>query len=87
MSVDHQAKSGDSGVFGEDTQVTFYEQNENVYCYVHHLTLLDIDARGYVRPMCLTYVTSDNRKLMANFKGILKHFTDVRFVLLLIENC
>lgn len=46
MSVDHQAKSGDSGVFGEDTQVFFREHSENVWCYVHHLTLLDINARG-----------------------------------------
>jgi hypothetical protein len=46
MSVDHQAKSGDSGVFGEDTQVVFSDHLEGVWCYVHHLTLLDIHARG-----------------------------------------
>lgn len=77
MSVDHQAKSGDSGVFGEDTQVVFFDYTEGVWCYVHHLTLLDIHARGYVRPMCLTYATRDNHKIMANFQAVLASFTDV----------
>ncbi len=81
MSVDHQHKAGDSGVFGEDTQVVFFEHTEATWCYVHHLTLLDIHARGYVRPMCMTYATRDNHKIMGNFKAILKHFTDVSNIL------
>ncbi len=38
-------------------------------------------AAGYVRPICLSYVTSDNHKLMKNFKVLLKHFTDVSNIL------
>jgi hypothetical protein len=81
MSVDHQARSGESGVFAEDTIVVFFEPLEEAWCYVHHLTLLDIHARGYVRPICFTYATRDNQKLMGNFKSLYKHFTEVSNVL------
>ena len=81
MSVDHQARSGESGVFAEDTVVVFFEPLEEAWCYVHHLTLLDIHARGYVRPICFTYATRDNQKIMQNFQMLLKNFAEVSNVL------
>ena len=63
---------------GQDTQVILTDSIEGASVYVHHLTLLDIFARGYVRPIAISYVTRDSRKIMSNFQTFVKKFSEVR---------
>jgi hypothetical protein len=43
--------------------------------YVHHLTLLDVYARGYVRPICVSYLSREPRKLADLFIDLSREFT------------
>jgi hypothetical protein len=43
--------------------------------YVHHLTLLDVNARGYVRPICLSYLSREPRKIAAHFLDLSREFS------------
>lgn len=47
------------------------------YSQVHHCTLSDMQARGYVRPICISYVTSDPHKVMMLFEDLLTEFSKV----------
>uniref|UniRef100_A0A3B4A4E0 UDENN FLCN/SMCR8-type domain-containing protein n=1 Tax=Periophthalmus magnuspinnatus TaxID=409849 RepID=A0A3B4A4E0_9GOBI len=76
MSVDYQASGpapaphlgpGPRLNFSEDSRVVLGDSAEDTYAYVHHVTLLDLEARGMVRPFCMAYVCSDQAKLMDNF--------------------
>jgi hypothetical protein len=44
---------------------------------VHHFTLLDVFARGYVRPICMSYITRHPTKIMDNFASLMKKFNKV----------
>jgi hypothetical protein len=44
---------------------------------VHRFTLLDIHARGYVRPFAMSFITRDPYKIMNNFAKLLTEFTKV----------
>eukprot|EP01102_Stenamoeba_stenopodia_P008431 TRINITY_DN2423_c0_g1_i1.p1 TRINITY_DN2423_c0_g1~~TRINITY_DN2423_c0_g1_i1.p1 ORF type:complete len:791 (+),score=161.09 TRINITY_DN2423_c0_g1_i1:326-2698(+) len=77
MAVDYQNKSFDIGAAAEDTQFVMPEPSEDAYAYVHHLTLMDIYARGYVRPICMSYITRESSKVMSNFNQLLEEFTKV----------
>ena len=66
LSVDSDAKKGGFQTAG-DTQVFLMEPSEGAVAYVHHFTLYDIHARGYVRPFCMAYITSQCSKIMNNF--------------------
>jgi len=37
-----------------------------IVCQVHHFTLYDSTARGFVRPFCLAYVTPDYRFVLVD---------------------
>lgn len=84
MSVDYQA-SGPAPVppvspgprlnFSEDSRVVLGDSAEDAYAYVHHVTLLDLEARGMVRPFCMAYVCSDQAKLMENFTELSTSFS------------
>ncbi|TDH15753.1 hypothetical protein EPR50_G00013040 [Perca flavescens] len=79
MSVDYQA-SGPSNTppaspgprlnFNEDSKVVLGDSAEDAFAYVHHMTLYDLEARGMVRPFCMAYVCSDQKKLMENFSEL-----------------
>ena len=45
---------------------------------VYQCTLYDINARGFVRPICLSFITSDPDKVMANFEELCREFSKVR---------
>ncbi|XP_067115508.1 guanine nucleotide exchange protein smcr8b [Osmerus mordax] len=78
MSVDYQAcspgpsPSGPSPT-GPAPRLSFCEDSRVVmgdwgsFAYVQHLTLYDLEARGFVRPFCLAYVSAEHRKLMEHF--------------------
>ncbi|XP_034047195.1 guanine nucleotide exchange protein smcr8a [Thalassophryne amazonica] len=83
MSVDYQASfvghppgSGYPRLsFVEDSRVVLGDSKEGAFAYVHHLTLYDLEARGFVRPFCMAYVSADERKIMLQFHELSLHFS------------
>lgn len=61
-------------VFCEDAQVLQMCVMPGLHAYVHYLTLHDPVARGFVRPLCLAYVTADQYKLSQIFPKLRKEF-------------
>jgi hypothetical protein len=61
-------------VFCEDAQVLRMCVMPGLHAYVHYLTLHDPVARGFVRPLCLAYVTADQYKLSQMFPKLRKEF-------------
>uniref|UniRef100_A0A3P9LZN6 SMCR8-C9orf72 complex subunit n=1 Tax=Oryzias latipes TaxID=8090 RepID=A0A3P9LZN6_ORYLA len=83
MSVDYQASfvghTPGSGYprlsFVEDSRVVLGDSKEGAFAYVHHLTLYDLEARGFVRPFCMAYVTADEKKIMQQFQELSLRFS------------
>uniref|UniRef100_A0A8C2X4Q4 Smith-Magenis syndrome chromosome region, candidate 8a n=1 Tax=Cyclopterus lumpus TaxID=8103 RepID=A0A8C2X4Q4_CYCLU len=83
MSVDYQASfvghppgSGYPRLsFVEDSRVVLGDSKEGAFAYVHHLTLYDLEARGFVRPFCMAYVSADERKIMLQFRELSLRFS------------
>lgn len=82
MSVDYQTTfAGPASCaqaklsFVEDSKVVLGDSREGVYAYVHHLTLYDLEARGFVRPFCMAYVSSEEEKLMQCFQQLSSEFS------------
>eukprot|EP00002_Diphylleia_rotans_P024086 TRINITY_DN4749_c0_g1_i1.p1 TRINITY_DN4749_c0_g1~~TRINITY_DN4749_c0_g1_i1.p1 ORF type:complete len:766 (-),score=136.95 TRINITY_DN4749_c0_g1_i1:62-2359(-) len=78
MSVD-QNKGFDSSNIPQDTQSVIMHGKSS--CYVHYFTLYDIFARGYVRPVCMSYITSEKDKIMENFEDLYESFMKVSNVI------
>lgn len=77
MSVDYQHVSSGTFSLADDTQAVITDYKEGTFAYVHHFTLYDMDARGYVRPFCMTYLTNDANKLMSVYEEMLSEFRRV----------
>nr|XP_020443492.1 Smith-Magenis syndrome chromosomal region candidate gene 8 protein homolog [Monopterus albus] len=83
MSVDYQASfvghppgSGYPRLsFVEDSRVVLGDSKEGAFAYVHHLTLYDLEARGFVRPFCMAYVSADEKKIMLQFQELSLRFS------------
>lgn len=82
MSVDYQttfAGPGSCGqaklTFVEDSKVVLGDSSERAYAYVHHFTLYDLEARGFVRPFCMAYVSSEEEKIMHCFRELSAEFS------------
>ncbi|XP_028977889.1 guanine nucleotide exchange protein smcr8b isoform X2 [Esox lucius] len=54
----------------EDSCVVLGDSKEGAFAYVHHLTLYDLEARGFVRPFCMAYVSHDQSKIMQHFQEL-----------------
>ncbi|XP_016122855.1 Smith-Magenis syndrome chromosomal region candidate gene 8 protein homolog isoform X2 [Sinocyclocheilus grahami] len=61
--------------FVEDSKVVLGDSKEGAFAYVHHLTLYDLEARGFVRPFCLAYISADERKIMHQFQELSSEFS------------
>ncbi|ORX55824.1 hypothetical protein DM01DRAFT_1335202 [Hesseltinella vesiculosa] len=61
----------------DDTQVYFEDSDLKFFAFTHHLTLFDINARGYVHPVALSYVTRDPEKIMTRFELFMDRFNEV----------
>lgn len=61
--------------FVEDSRVVLGDSKEGAFAYVHHLTLYDLEARGFVRPFCLAYVANDQSKIMTSFTSLARRFS------------
>ncbi|KAK2169296.1 hypothetical protein LSH36_11g03103 [Paralvinella palmiformis] len=77
MSADFQTASGSTFNMSEDTQVIMSETTNGLYAFVHHFTLYDYQARGFVRPFCMSYVTPDQNKLFSEFEDLSSQFKKV----------
>lgn len=83
MSVDYQASfvghpPGSNYPklnFVEDSKVVLGDSKEGAFAYVHHLTLYDLEARGFVRPFCMAYISADERKIMQQFQKLSSLFS------------
>ncbi|XP_063791017.1 guanine nucleotide exchange protein SMCR8 [Pseudophryne corroboree] len=83
MSVDYQASfvghpPGSSYPklnFVEDSKVVLGDSKEGAFAYVHHLTLYDLEARGFVRPFCMAYISTDEDKIMQQFLALSGDFS------------
>ncbi|XP_062387341.1 guanine nucleotide exchange protein smcr8a [Sardina pilchardus] len=83
MSVDYQASfvghpPGSNYPklnFVEDSKVVLGDSKEGAFAYVHHLTLYDLEARGFVRPFCMAYISADERKIMQQFQKLSSEFS------------
>uniref|UniRef100_W5KA01 Smith-Magenis syndrome chromosome region, candidate 8b n=1 Tax=Astyanax mexicanus TaxID=7994 RepID=W5KA01_ASTMX len=82
MSMDYQTSfTGPGGAgcpklnFVEDAKVVLGDSREGAYAYVHHLTLYDLEARGFVRPFCMAYVSSQEKKIMTHFPQLSAEFS------------
>lgn len=83
MSVDYQASfvghppgtSYPKLSFVEDSIVVLGDSKEGAFAYVHHLTLYDLEARGFVRPFCMAYISADENKIMQQFQQLSSGFS------------
>ncbi|XP_056117600.1 guanine nucleotide exchange protein smcr8a [Rhinichthys klamathensis goyatoka] len=83
MSVDYQASFAGHPPgsnypklnFVEDSKVVLGDSKEGAFAYVHHLTLYDLEARGFVRPFCMAYISADERKIMQQFQELSSEFS------------
>ncbi|XDV12753.1 hypothetical protein PO909_001342 [Leuciscus waleckii] len=83
MSVDYQASFAGHPPgsnypklnFVEDSKVVLGDSKEGAFAYVHHLTLYDLEARGFVRPFCMAYISADERKIMEQFQELSSEFS------------
>ncbi|KAJ6655963.1 hypothetical protein lerEdw1_004548 [Lerista edwardsae] len=83
MSVDYQASfvGHPPGCpypklnFVEDSKVVLGDSKEGAFAYVHHLTLYDLEARGFVRPFCMAYISADEHKIMQMFQELSLEFS------------
>ncbi|KAG2202281.1 hypothetical protein INT47_010729, partial [Mucor saturninus] len=58
----------------DDTQVYFTDSEHKFFAFTHHLTLFDINARGYVHPVALSYITRDPDKIVIRFRELMERF-------------
>ncbi len=84
MSVDYQTSlTSPAGCgslklnFVEDSKVVLGDSRDGAFAYVHYLTLYDLEARGFVRPLCLAYVSSDENKIIQQFQQLSAEFSKV----------
>ncbi|KAJ4460701.1 hypothetical protein PAPYR_2929 [Paratrimastix pyriformis] len=76
MAVDYQSKF-EADALPTDSDVVLSDETENLYAYVHHFTLQDVYARGYVRPVALSFVTNSRDKIFRNFDDLHTSFCRV----------
>ncbi|KAG0196386.1 hypothetical protein BGX28_010216 [Mortierella sp. GBA30] len=75
-SADQQAREA-SGAFHipEDIEVHISDPERGYWAYVHHFTLFDINARGFVRPFSVSYITRDPYKVLAHYEEMRHKFS------------
>ncbi|KAI9268135.1 hypothetical protein BDA99DRAFT_504939 [Phascolomyces articulosus] len=61
----------------DDTQVYTTDAENQFFAFTHHLALFDINARGYVHPVALSYITCDPEKIVWRFEDFSERFNEV----------
>ena len=62
----------------KDTSLLLHDYSKDHHIFVHYFTLYDVRARGFVRPMCLAYITREALKLKKFYSDIKEEFTHVK---------
>ncbi|KAF9919728.1 Guanine nucleotide exchange protein smcr8 [Linnemannia zychae] len=74
-SVDQQQRESSGGFhIPEDIEVHVSDVEKGYWAYVHHFTLFDINARGFVRPFCMSYITRDPHKILPQYEEMRHKF-------------
>ncbi|KAF9968095.1 Guanine nucleotide exchange protein smcr8 [Mortierella alpina] len=75
-SADQQVRET-SSIFHipEDIEVHISDPERGYWAYVHHFTLFDINARGFVRPFSMSYITQDPNKILAHYEEMRLKFS------------
>ncbi|KAM3588725.1 hypothetical protein VKS41_001163 [Umbelopsis sp. WA50703] len=78
-----ETATGDTAPFRipEDAQIYSYDSEGKFYSFTQYLTLFDISARGYVRPVSISYVTKDPHKILPRFSIFMERFSKVSKIL------
>ncbi|KAG0262294.1 Guanine nucleotide exchange protein smcr8 [Mortierella polycephala] len=75
-SVDQQVREMSEGFrIPDDIEVHICDTEKGYWAYVHHFTLFDINARGFVRPFCMSYITRDPYKIMGHYEDMRHKFS------------
>ncbi|XP_049856025.1 guanine nucleotide exchange protein smcr8b-like isoform X2 [Schistocerca gregaria] len=74
MSVDYHATPSGQFTFCEDVQVLQADVVPGLHAYVHYCTLHDLGARGFVRPLCFAYLSTDLIKVQSLFPTLREQF-------------
>lgn len=62
----------------QDTSIiNYWDSSNSVAACVHHFNLYDLEARGFVRPFCLAYISYDRTKPVVYFEQIRKRFNEI----------
>lgn len=61
----------------DTTIINYYDSSSSVAACVHHFTLYDLEARGFVRPFCLAYISYDKLKPVIYFEQIRQKFNEI----------
>ena len=62
----------------KDTSIiNYWDSSTSVAACVHHFTLYDLEARGFVRPFCLAYVSYDQSKPVVFFEKLREKFAQI----------
>ncbi|KXJ14395.1 guanine nucleotide exchange protein smcr8a isoform X2 [Exaiptasia diaphana] len=78
MSVDFQSQNRNAEFsITDDTQMVLSDKKAGMCAFVHHFTLYDIHARGYVRPFCMSYITDSKRKILSCLSNIEGEFQKI----------
>ncbi|XP_077488437.1 uncharacterized protein LOC144099179 isoform X1 [Amblyomma americanum] len=66
LSVDYQQVGASSTFPKLDSQILMPSIRDDLHIFVNYSVMLDPKARGFVRPMCIAYASSDKGKLVKN---------------------
>ncbi|XP_076338956.1 uncharacterized protein LOC143240424 isoform X2 [Tachypleus tridentatus] len=70
LSADYEGLGSSGAVPPGDASMLIPDAMRDVHTLVKYFVLMDSRARGFVRPMCMAYVTSDKFKLLTNAPDI-----------------
>ncbi|GAB6030985.1 Guanine nucleotide exchange protein smcr8 [Chamberlinius hualienensis] len=70
MSIDYHCSSKGPFEISQDTQVILSSITEEFHAFSNYFNLYDISARGFVRPICIAYITTNKRKLVDFFDSL-----------------
>ncbi|CAG0920298.1 unnamed protein product [Notodromas monacha] len=70
MSTDYQSRGGSHSSVAPDVQVFQTNLLPGVHAFANYVTLCDVRARGFVRPLCVAYVTGDELKVPVIFEEL-----------------
>ncbi|XP_022247011.1 uncharacterized protein LOC106463721 isoform X2 [Limulus polyphemus] len=70
LSADYEGLGSSGAVPPGDASLLIPDAMRDVHTLVKYFVLMDSRARGFVRPMCMAYVTSDKFKLLTNAPDI-----------------